>query len=256
MKRGGTETLQSKLEGLDTLSAGIVYGKEDAWEKLQARMEQKPVRKIAWRYWTAAAAILLLLVCVSIVYKVPQDQVVAYTQTVKKQETAKQNLPVVTEQPLQTVRSEMLPKDQNKETPKVARRQTQPVVQPPAAPDTEIATEVTTALPNESMPAPTVIVVKQPMKTYHINELNHPVLTRDAALVRKQHTDLRSLPTVHINELVRQEYDANRILQENRESFVQFPFPHRTSTVEQSAPEPGRNTPPDNMLQFKLHPQN
>jgi hypothetical protein len=37
--------IQDKLEGLNALEGGIVYAKEEAWDKLQSRMD-KPAKKI------------------------------------------------------------------------------------------------------------------------------------------------------------------------------------------------------------------
>ena len=53
--------ISEKLDGLDTLGGGIVFGKEEAWDKLQARLERKPVRVMPIRIWLAAAAVLLLM---------------------------------------------------------------------------------------------------------------------------------------------------------------------------------------------------
>lgn len=56
------EKIKTIVEQMDTLQAGIVYGKEDAWDRLQARLDAKPVRKqLPWYKTTAVAAALLLL---------------------------------------------------------------------------------------------------------------------------------------------------------------------------------------------------
>lgn len=56
------DKIRMKVEPIDTLQAGIVYGKEDAWDRLQARLDTKPVRKpLPWHKLTAAAAALLLV---------------------------------------------------------------------------------------------------------------------------------------------------------------------------------------------------
>ena len=52
--------IQDKLEGLNALEGGIVYAKEEAWEKLQKRMD-KPAKKIWFLPYRVAAAALLLL---------------------------------------------------------------------------------------------------------------------------------------------------------------------------------------------------
>src|SRR6185437_14862572 len=82
---GGDKMISEKLDGLDTLSGGIVFGKEEAWDKLQARLEKKPVRIIPLRTWLAAAAVLLLMMGTVGFYFYPAKQV-AQTE-VKKQLT-------------------------------------------------------------------------------------------------------------------------------------------------------------------------
>jgi len=221
MKRGRQETIAQKLDGLDTLSAGIVYGKEDAWDKLQGRIEQKPGRKLAWR-WMAAAAILLLLVCISLLYNTPQEQAIANVQPTKEQEPMKQSAPAVAKKPIQTVRSEMLPAVRNRETPKVALQTTQPVVQPQVAPKTdEIANEPTAALPKENEPAPPVAVIKQPMKIYHVSDLERGAAPtqQPAVAATGENMDLQSLPTLHINDVIHQDEVLKDIRKANRTSW-------------------------------------
>jgi hypothetical protein len=53
--------IQDKLEGLNALEGGIVYAKEEAWDKLQSRMD-KPAKKIWFLPYRIAAAALLLVV--------------------------------------------------------------------------------------------------------------------------------------------------------------------------------------------------
>lgn len=51
---------KNKLDELDHLSGEPPTGKEAAWEKLQARLQEKPrAKKTVW-YWMAAACLLLL----------------------------------------------------------------------------------------------------------------------------------------------------------------------------------------------------
>jgi hypothetical protein len=66
-------TIRQKLDGLDTLDGGIVFGREEAWEKLQGRMDKKPARKIGL-YYGLAAAVLILFGCVLFLLRAPQPQ--------------------------------------------------------------------------------------------------------------------------------------------------------------------------------------
>lgn len=54
--------VKEKLEQMSALSGGMVFGKEEAWEKLQARLD-KPAKKVAmpWYKLAVAAAVILLL---------------------------------------------------------------------------------------------------------------------------------------------------------------------------------------------------
>jgi len=75
-KNEGDKIVQEKIGSLSPLSGGIVFGKEEAWEKLQARMERKPARRMPLKYWLAAAAVLLLFVSVITVYNYPAKEIV------------------------------------------------------------------------------------------------------------------------------------------------------------------------------------
>ncbi|MBC7554561.1 MAG: hypothetical protein H7257_11335 [Taibaiella sp.] len=56
------QDIKTKLDELDTLSAGVVFEREEAWDKLQERLDRKPERKmLPWYRLVAAAALLLLL---------------------------------------------------------------------------------------------------------------------------------------------------------------------------------------------------
>ncbi len=57
------EKIRMKVEPMSTLQAGIVYGHEEAWDKLQARLDAKPARKVLPWYKVMAAAAALLLLC-------------------------------------------------------------------------------------------------------------------------------------------------------------------------------------------------
>jgi len=66
--------IREKMESLTPLSGGIVFGKEEAWDKLQARIERKPARRILLSYRMAAAAALLLFVSLLAMYNYPSKQ--------------------------------------------------------------------------------------------------------------------------------------------------------------------------------------
>ena len=61
MKSNNEQGLQKKMNTLDTLSAGFVFDKDGAWDKLQSKLEAKPRRKVLPIYWMSAAACLLVM---------------------------------------------------------------------------------------------------------------------------------------------------------------------------------------------------
>lgn len=66
--------IQEKMESLDALSGGLVFGKEEAWERLQARMDKKPAVLYRFRY-AALAAVLLVLISVGVLLNYhPQER--------------------------------------------------------------------------------------------------------------------------------------------------------------------------------------
>ncbi len=68
------EQVKQKIESLTTLQAGIVFGHEDAWDKLQARLDAKPVRKpLAIFRLAAVAALVLGIITIAIMYLQPKQ---------------------------------------------------------------------------------------------------------------------------------------------------------------------------------------
>lgn len=217
--------LRAEIEGLDTLAGGIVYGRKDAWEKLQGRMEQKPARRVAVYYWGAAATIALII-CVAgtLIYTSKT------THTVAKTTQTPNTLPIEVSHtairiPLAnttgTPKAESAVEDKkntvvsNNTSAKIAIIQ-QTVRQP------EVQSSSARAIP---LPAPqstaTIATqsVKTPMRIVHINELNNelPHQTDNQILANNLPTQAgNKLPVVHINEVVREEYELKKILQENR----------------------------------------
>ena len=61
---GNDKLLREKINMIDPLSGGIVFGKEEAWGRLQQRMEHKPAKRIKLYYQMAAvAATLVQFIC-------------------------------------------------------------------------------------------------------------------------------------------------------------------------------------------------
>ncbi|GAA4465345.1 hypothetical protein GCM10023093_17380 [Nemorincola caseinilytica] len=60
------EQVKQKIESVDALAGGIVYGREEAWERLQARLDAPTRRVVAWRRYGVAAALLLCICTVAL----------------------------------------------------------------------------------------------------------------------------------------------------------------------------------------------
>ena len=90
----GDELIREQINSVGTLDGGVVFGREEAWEKLQARMESKSVRKFPLFYWRAAAAVLLLLLSGMTFYLIPRKQVIEVSLTRHSAEKAVVSAPV------------------------------------------------------------------------------------------------------------------------------------------------------------------
>jgi len=213
------KVLKEKLNSLDTLSSGIVFGKEEAWDKLQARMD-KPAKRIVLKPWLAAAAVLLLLVTViTAYYNIP-----AQKEIVKEEPKKMINTPQPPNTPLPVVQAtesssptiHMSVRERKHERP-VAQEQEKQNIQteqiqvaeaiPASAPVDEVLVmnNTTPALPS-----------KIPVKVVHINELNEGVNLPEtvAALEKKPPFDLKKLSVVHLNDIIRDEKNIQVIKRE------------------------------------------
>ena len=56
--------LQQKLDGLNMLSAGIVFDKDNAWYKLQHRLDAKKKKRV-WLYYPLSAAACLFILALA-----------------------------------------------------------------------------------------------------------------------------------------------------------------------------------------------
>ena len=229
---GGDKTMSEKLDGLNTLSGGIVFGKEEAWDKLQARLEKKPVRIIPLRMWLAAAAVLLLMMGSIGFYYYPVKEV-AQTE-VKKQPlqtaptspTIAQNTASPTNESPQRIA--VVHKDNNytisfppKRTKETHATTNAPEkILPPQEPVIErFVTEYNRV---EDMPG----YVPKPMKVVHINELGNAEQQAESPQI--YNPVVVNTNVVHINDLTDEDRNNNLWLQSvagHHEAFaVNFSF--------------------------------
>lgn len=217
--------IQDKLEGLNALEGGIVYAKEEAWEKLQTRMD-KPAKK-AWILPArmAAAALLLLMAGAAGYYYL--------TNTTDKKITAAQpstpdTLVAVVPATIAAIPLPEIQLQTSSSTANVRKYDTTHIqittetleiitIQPNPQPEPEtIATVDTQAIP-EPTTAPKMRVV-------HINNLGKPITDdeRPEYVYNGPKLDISKMKIVSINDVQRyemmyqQEEDMTRMVRMSR----------------------------------------
>ncbi|MCF8449751.1 MAG: hypothetical protein K9G49_07765 [Taibaiella sp.] len=239
--------VKEKLESLSTLSGGIVYGKEEAWEKLQARMDNPAAKKIAINYRLAAAAVLLL--CVSIIgfyFLAPEKQVAviqpltpSVIQDTQDTETMAVAVPV-TAAPTTTMETPIVQqndksiahkKQELPQTRYVVKVEPTVVVPEPLA----AATPIISNIP----PKPVSPAVKK-MRVVHINDLGKATEVEDAAIAYSGPSlDISKMKVVSIYDVQRQENlrkqeeEIITIVRINRPHGNMFTFPNPFSRSNQ-----------------------
>lgn len=221
------EQVKQKLDGLEALDAGIVYGKEDAWDKLQQRMD-KPARTIPLLTWKrVAVAAILLIVCTvgywlaNIGNEVKNEVVHASTPSIippagESVGVMDSSTPATSETPTIAVSTMHPARSRNK---KPVRLPSVPQIPKP------IAAEEYVKAP-EAERIDKIPEKPQPMRVVHINELNkqeqpQPIAVKETP--QFPHVQFK-MKVVHINELyapVRQE-DYMREAEQN--TVIRMPF--------------------------------
>lgn len=194
------EKIRARIAEIDSLQAGIVYGKEEAWDKLQARMETRPRRKVVLLYRLAAVAAAMVFVVVLAIRYSGHEELNTVTRS-SEQAT------VITHPAMTVVQDDHAMQVEVKQ-PVVQHTRTSPVISSPApiVPESPRETLPVTALTPQDTVAALAATVKPKaaMPVVHINELY--------AEPRPQYTYRDSNPfphvqfrmkIVHINELGR-----------------------------------------------------
>ncbi len=209
--------MKEKLGSLDTLSGGIVYGKEEAWEKLQGRLDAKPAKRMSLKYSMAAALLLLLGIAGF------------YLRTTEKTNTPVQITKATTSQQSMKLQTAALQPEtmvvhtsvNNNHTEK-QKRNTPKVPHTSGVWDTSVAAEPKTPVAPvvviQTSPAP-VIPKPTRMKVVHINELDREDEQQNAQqniAANVPALDVSKLPKVHINDVIHEEDEVEKILRENR----------------------------------------
>jgi hypothetical protein len=199
--------IQDKLEQLNALETGIVYAKEEAWEKLQSRMD-KPTKK-AWviPVRLAAAAVLLLMAGAGGYYYLTNTT----DNKIAAQPTTPDTLVATVPATIAPIPSPEIQLQTNSTTAYVRKYDTPHIqittktpeiitIQPNTQPEPEtIATVDTQAIP-EPTPAPKMRVV-------HINSLGKPSPEDDrpAYVYNGPKLDISKMKIVSINDVHRYE---------------------------------------------------
>jgi len=212
-----------KIAKLDTLSAGIVYGKEEAWDKLQARMDKKLVRVIPLRYWGVVAAMLLLFIGIIAWYRSPVEDVVVRQSEINKTQIVPSPAVVSTKQ--ETIAPEKAITIKMKTVVPVRsinvpneKHQIAITVPPPIVSEKHVVEEVASI----NIPAP--VTPAPPMKIIHINDLEKGSYDVMPASGTTQGIALNKVPVVHINEVEREAVEVKEILKNNRMTIGRIPF--------------------------------
>jgi hypothetical protein len=256
------KTLKEQMDRLDTLSGGIVFGKEEAWEKLQNRMERIPEKRTFTNYWLTAAAILLLLISVvNVHYYAPENRI----------DKTKINAPEVSanlsandrpEQVMTATEQTVIYKTSLTKPTNVLSKKThstpnttedRPVAITPSLPAPASFTENKTEVTVPSI-APTIV----PMKVVHINELEKGNKPNNVADIpdASYGIALTKLKVLHIHDVEMEAIEIRALLQENRMSSLRLPFGkpdyyHRSVNTETE-----QYLQPLHLLKSKLNIQN
>ncbi len=249
------KVLIEKLGSLDTLSGGIVYGKEEAWEKLQGRLDAKPAKSIVLKYGMAAA-LVILLGFTGFYFYFAKENVNTKAQLTKS--TAIQP-PVAPTTVIQQPETTAVYTSVNIKEAPAQKRNYEQVPHTSRVWDT-LATQVPeVVVENKIVIQPTSSgPVAKPMKVVHINDLENGTTetSEGVGIVSNSSSgmDLARLPVVNITDLIREDFEVKRILNENRLSYGQWPFskPGRAATPHDIYSDPIQK----HSFQIKFHPDN
>lgn len=253
--------LQEQLNSLSSLSGGIVFGKEEAWDKLQARMDKKATPKIPLGYWMAAAAVLLVVVCIAPFYfsdnkEVSRNDKEAVAPAITNEPVMQQQdaAPVATTTPRET----FIPKQRPRT---VHLEDNVPATNAPITTEaviTEIPLVDNVAVNNSPDPIPNMIAPA--MRVVHINDIEKnrlPETVNTTNLAQKDAPDdLHKMPVHYINDVLQEEHEIKLLLRENRFSFGRNIFSRPAYNDADPASNTEDGNQPHNLLKNILNTQN
>lgn len=193
-RNSADKTIAEKLNGLDPLQVGLVSGREDAWERLQGRMDATPNRRLPVWYWPAAAALVGIVATSLWVFNVDAP-VPAVVSSASSQVAPPHVAPAPAAHQPETLMITSPVIEHPANAPALIHNAykedsfTTIVANEPDVPEIHVAREV---LP-ESVPPP------RPMRVVHINELD--AVPEESNEKGSFGLSIVHMPVVHINEL-------------------------------------------------------
>ena len=170
--------VRNKLGTLTPLEGGIVYGREEAWDKLQARMDKKPAKRVMIYYTLAAAAVVLLLAGVLVLLKPHETSMVKKIRVkpaAPEQKITEAPAPLTTHvfAPSYEAQKQKVAIIHKKVQNRTADGVKQDIVPAPAPAELPVANEIKTVqntiVPNKAEPVKPSV---KDMRVVHINELD------------------------------------------------------------------------------------
>ena len=263
------EQVKQKIESLTTLQAGIVFGHEDAWDKLQARLDAKPVRKPFPVFRLAAVAALVLgIITIAIMYLQPkQNTASSDVMAILPNRASNRSDVMVSPHPEpdprtnhDTPHSDVMVRLSNHDisigqdhrsitdsfhsqnsisSAPVKPRHIKPSAPQPISPDPQSIVQVpqpTTDFvqapqPSTTVVPPPVVVAKPSMKIVHINELGkEPAPVYEFADKDIPHPHVMfKMKVVHINNLLKPINQDDYLREIQNNTAVHFPLFRRPS---------------------------
>ncbi len=250
------KVLMEKLGSLDTLSGGIVYGREEAWEKLQGRLDAKPAKRIVLKYGMAAA--LLILTGIAGLYFYGTKEPVSKPLITNVALTPSTAVPDAVKPQQETTMAYTSVKNNRRETQK---RNAQPavchtskVLHPLVAEASEALAAKEVAIPPATQPT-----VPKPLPVVCINDLENESPLQDKKSITvagNAPLDFNKMPVLYIDDVVKNEDEIKSLLKENRMSFGHSLRARRIPADDNYSVDAGDDIPKHNLIKNIFNTQN
>lgn len=202
--------VKEKMESLSPLAGGVVFGKEEAWEKLQAQLEKKPVRKIPLLRLSAAAILLLGLSIGT--YRFLQRPETEHTVALPNSVVPIQQ---TTEQPVVTTPEPQVSLSVTPETVRilntlkpVKKEESQPIIENNEVEPGPATLAIITPVPQPVVvdePAKKTVPINK-MRVVHINDVGKPEEETEPTYVYNGPAlDIAKMKVVSLNDVQREE---------------------------------------------------